>query len=115
MVDCNHANSGKDPYRQEQVLRAVLHQVNDGRKAILGTMIESNLGGGNQPIGPIWNTAFRLPMLALTGRTPEGSFWMHTKCLKINLIFLFQFLSISEVFFTVNSILPHVIREVLNA
>ena len=52
MVDCNHANSGKDPYRQEQVLRAVLHQVNDGRKAILGTMIESNLGGGNQPIGP---------------------------------------------------------------
>ena len=52
MVDCNHANSGKDPYRQELVLRAVMHQINDGRKAIMGAMIESNLEGGNQAIGP---------------------------------------------------------------
>ena len=52
MVDCNHANSGKDPYRQELVLRAVMHQINDGRKSIMGTMIESNLKGGNQAIGP---------------------------------------------------------------
>ena len=52
MIDCNHANSGKDPYQQELVLRAVLHQIKDGRKAVMGTMIESNLEGGNQSIGP---------------------------------------------------------------
>ena len=52
MIDCNHANSGKDPYQQELVLRAVLHQIKDGRKALMGTMIESNLEGGNQSIGP---------------------------------------------------------------
>jgi 3-deoxy-7-phosphoheptulonate synthase len=52
MVDCNHANSGKDPYRQELVLRAVIHQINDGRKEIMGTMIESNIEGGNQTICP---------------------------------------------------------------
>jgi 3-deoxy-D-arabino-heptulosonate 7-phosphate (DAHP) synthase len=52
LIDCNHDNSGKDPYQQELVLRAVLHQIKDGRKSIMGTMIESNLEGGNQAIGP---------------------------------------------------------------
>ncbi len=52
MVDCNHANSGKDPMRQELVLRALIHQIKDGRNSILGAMIESNLEAGNQSIGP---------------------------------------------------------------
>jgi 3-deoxy-7-phosphoheptulonate synthase len=50
MIDCNHANSGKDPSRQELVLRDTIHQIKDGDKSIIGTMIESNINGGNQPI-----------------------------------------------------------------
>ena len=50
MVDCNHANSGKDPYRQELVLRNTILQIKDGDNSIIGTMIESNINSGNQPI-----------------------------------------------------------------
>jgi 3-deoxy-7-phosphoheptulonate synthase len=50
MIDCNHANSGKDPGRQELVLRNLILQIIDGNQAIIGTMIESNINGGNQPI-----------------------------------------------------------------
>jgi len=50
MIDCNHANSGKDPLRQELVLRNIVLQINDGNKSIIGTMIESNINGGNQQI-----------------------------------------------------------------
>jgi 3-deoxy-7-phosphoheptulonate synthase len=50
MIDCNHANSGKDPERQELVLRNLLLQIKDGDQSIIGTMIESNINGGNQPI-----------------------------------------------------------------
>ena len=50
MIDCNHANSGKDPDRQELVLRNLILQILDGNQSILGTMIESNINGGNQPI-----------------------------------------------------------------
>ena len=52
MIDCNHANSGKDPYRQEIVIRDLVRQILDGNQSIIGVMIESNLEGGNQPIGP---------------------------------------------------------------
>ncbi len=31
MVDCNHANSGKDPVRQEIVLRDIVRQIKDGK------------------------------------------------------------------------------------
>ena len=50
MIDCNHANSGKDPGRQEIVLRNLILQILDGNQSIIGTMIESNINGGNQPI-----------------------------------------------------------------
>ena len=32
MIDCNHANSGKDPSRQELVLRNIVLQIKDGNK-----------------------------------------------------------------------------------
>jgi len=50
MIDCNHANSGKDPLRQELVLRNIILQIKDGNKSINGIMIESNINAGNQPI-----------------------------------------------------------------
>ena len=50
MIDCNHANSGKDPSRQELVLRDAIHQIENGDNSIIGIMIESNINGGNQPI-----------------------------------------------------------------
>jgi len=50
MIDCNHANSGKDPYRQEIVLRDTIMQKKDSEQSIIGTMIESNINGGNQLI-----------------------------------------------------------------
>jgi 3-deoxy-7-phosphoheptulonate synthase len=52
IVDCSHANSGKDPHRQERVLRSVVDQRVYGRKSLVGFMIESNLKGGCQKINP---------------------------------------------------------------
>jgi 3-deoxy-7-phosphoheptulonate synthase len=48
MVDCSHANSGKDPARQAEVARAVAQQVEAGEPAIFGVMLESNLVAGAQ-------------------------------------------------------------------
>jgi 3-deoxy-7-phosphoheptulonate synthase len=50
MVDCSHANSGKDHMRQEAVLQDVVGQVRGGTTDIRGVMIESNLEAGSQPI-----------------------------------------------------------------
>jgi 3-deoxy-7-phosphoheptulonate synthase len=52
MIDCNHANSGKDPYQQPLVMRDLIHQIDDGNQSIIGVMIESNLEGGNQKVSP---------------------------------------------------------------
>jgi len=49
MVDCSHANSGKDPTRQPEVFRSIIKQVGEGRRSIIGAMLESNLVAGNQP------------------------------------------------------------------
>ncbi len=49
LVDCSHDNSGKQPERQPEVLRAVLAQVTAGNTSIMGAMLESNLGAGSQP------------------------------------------------------------------
>ncbi|HTL69130.1 MAG TPA: 3-deoxy-7-phosphoheptulonate synthase [Lacunisphaera sp.] len=49
LVDCSHDNSAKQPERQPEVLRALLRQVAAGNSSIMGSMIESNLGGGSQP------------------------------------------------------------------
>jgi 3-deoxy-7-phosphoheptulonate synthase len=48
MVDCSHANSGKDPARQPAVAADLAAQLAAGERAIVATMIESNLLGGAQ-------------------------------------------------------------------
>ncbi len=50
MVDCSHANSGKDHRKQGSVCRAVADQVTSGDRHIMGVMIESNLVAGSQPL-----------------------------------------------------------------
>ncbi len=50
MVDCSHANSGKDYRRQPVVFRNVLGQIASGERQILGLMLESYLAEGNQMI-----------------------------------------------------------------
>jgi 3-deoxy-7-phosphoheptulonate synthase len=50
MVDCSHANSGKQPARQEDVWRSVIQQRVGGTRSLIGLMVESNLNEGNQPI-----------------------------------------------------------------
>ena len=49
MVDCSHANSGKDPLRQPEVLRNVLQQRKSGRSDLVAVMIESHIHLGTQP------------------------------------------------------------------
>lgn len=49
LVDCSHDNSSKQPERQPEILKEVLTQVAEGNASIMGAMIESNLGVGNQP------------------------------------------------------------------
>lgn len=53
MVDCSHANSGKDPLRQPAVFADVLEQRRAGRKEIFGVMLESHLELGNQSSGSL--------------------------------------------------------------
>lgn len=50
VVDCSHANSFKDPAMQPLVMRDCVHQIMEGNRSIVGVMIESNLGAGNQSI-----------------------------------------------------------------
>jgi 3-deoxy-7-phosphoheptulonate synthase len=49
MVDCSHANSGKQHARQEEVWHAILEQRAAGTTSLIGAMVESNLFEGNQP------------------------------------------------------------------
>jgi 3-deoxy-7-phosphoheptulonate synthase len=48
MVDCSHANSGKDAERQPAVAADVATRIAAGERAICGIMLESNLVGGAQ-------------------------------------------------------------------
>jgi 3-deoxy-7-phosphoheptulonate synthase len=48
MVDCSHANSGKDPERQPAVASELAERVAAGERSIAAAMIESNLLGGSQ-------------------------------------------------------------------
>ncbi|WP_020559700.1 3-deoxy-7-phosphoheptulonate synthase [Thiofilum flexile] len=52
MIDCSHANSSKDHNRQPIVFNDAVQQILAGSKSIMGVMIESNLGAGNQKIPP---------------------------------------------------------------
>ena len=49
MVDCSHANSGKQFARQEEVWQSVIAQRAAGNRALVGVMVESYLSEGNQP------------------------------------------------------------------
>ena len=50
MIDCSHANSGKDPLRQMVVARDAAAQIKNGNRSIMGLMIESNINAGNQKL-----------------------------------------------------------------
>ena len=54
VVDCNHANSGKNPFEQPRILKEVLHSCRynpDLKRLIKGFMVESYIEDGNQPVG----------------------------------------------------------------
>jgi 3-deoxy-7-phosphoheptulonate synthase len=48
MVDCSHANSGKDHARQSAVARDVGAQIEAGNRCVFGVMVESHLQAGAQ-------------------------------------------------------------------
>lgn len=50
MVDCSHANSNKNHELQTLVMENVANQIVEGNKSIIGLMVESNIGAGNQNI-----------------------------------------------------------------
>jgi 3-deoxy-7-phosphoheptulonate synthase len=50
MVDCSHANSGKDPERQPVIAADLAAQIAAGEDAIAAVMMESNLLGGAQDV-----------------------------------------------------------------
>ncbi len=51
MVDCSHANSGKDPKRQPEVWRSLNEQRAQGASGLMGAMLESHIHYGAQPLG----------------------------------------------------------------
>jgi 3-deoxy-7-phosphoheptulonate synthase len=50
MIDCNHANSGKDHVQQEVVARDIAGQIASGNDKIIGMMLESHLIAGRQNV-----------------------------------------------------------------
>lgn len=50
MVDCSHANSGKQYEQQEVVWKSIIQQRASGNTSLIGIMLESNLFEGNQKI-----------------------------------------------------------------
>jgi 3-deoxy-7-phosphoheptulonate synthase len=50
MIDCSHANSGKDHRRQGVVCRDAAEQIASGDRRIMGIMLESNLVAGSQKL-----------------------------------------------------------------
>ncbi len=48
MVDCSHANSNKNHELQPLVMENICNQIIEGNKSIIGLMVESNIGAGNQ-------------------------------------------------------------------
>ena len=53
IIDCNHANSGKDPFEQPRILKEVLLSCRynpDVKKLVKGFMVESYIEDGNQPL-----------------------------------------------------------------
>ena len=56
MIDCSHANSGKDPANQPVVLTEAVRQFKDPTLRVSSVMIESNLLHGNQKFPPSQGT-----------------------------------------------------------
>jgi 3-deoxy-7-phosphoheptulonate synthase len=52
IVDCSHANSGKDPARQAEVAGEVADQIAGGNYSVVGVMLESFLEEGRQDVKP---------------------------------------------------------------
>jgi 3-deoxy-7-phosphoheptulonate synthase len=52
MVDCSHANSGKDHRRQPLVAADLAAQIEAGSRQVMGVMVESFLVSGNQSVRP---------------------------------------------------------------
>ncbi|QIT56435.1 3-deoxy-7-phosphoheptulonate synthase [Aquisalimonas sp. 2447] len=50
-VDCSHANCNKDPALQPLVLDNLVNQITEGNRSLVGMMVESNIGWGNQKLG----------------------------------------------------------------
>jgi len=50
VIDCSHANSGKDFRRQSRVMRAALDLRKRGHDSVRGVMLESNIVSGKQSI-----------------------------------------------------------------
>jgi 3-deoxy-7-phosphoheptulonate synthase len=51
LVDCSHAQTGKDYTRQPEVLHSLIDQIRAGNQSIMGFMLESNLAAGQQQLG----------------------------------------------------------------
>lgn len=54
VIDCNHANSGKNPFEQPRILKEVLLSCRNNariRDLVKGFMVESYIEDGNQPVG----------------------------------------------------------------
>lgn len=58
MVDCSHANSGKQHAKQEEVWQNLIAQRLEGSPAIIGVMLESHLHEGSQPLKDPRNLAY---------------------------------------------------------
>jgi 3-deoxy-7-phosphoheptulonate synthase len=50
VVDCSHAQTGKDYTRQPEVLGDLVAQIRGGNRSLMGFMLESNLAAGNQAL-----------------------------------------------------------------
>ena len=54
VIDCNHANSGKNPFEQPRIVKEVLHSCRynpDLAKLVKGFMVESYIEDGSQSVG----------------------------------------------------------------
>ncbi len=52
MVDCSHANSGKEPARQREVALELAQRIAAGERTLMGVMLESFLVAGRQELNP---------------------------------------------------------------
>ena len=60
MIDCSHANSGKDHLKQPEVIGDVADQIAKGNDLVFGVMLESFLLDGNQSLGKVSDLTYGL-------------------------------------------------------